>query len=153
MPPKKKQTAAAGKDRSKALELAMAQIEKDFGKGAIMRLGDDSRPPIQAISSGNIAINAALGIGGFPRGRVVEIYGPESSGKTTVALHAIAEAQRGGGIAAFVDAEHALDPEYARALGVDTDALLVSQPDTGEQALEIADMLIRSGAILSLIHI
>ncbi|CAI37280.1 recombinase A [Corynebacterium jeikeium] len=147
MPPKKKQTAAAGKDRSKALELAMAQIEKDFGKGAIMRLGDDTRPPIQAISSGNIAINAALGIGGFPRGRVVEIYGPESSGKTTVALHAIAEAQRAGGIAAFVDAEHALDPEYARALGVDTDALLVSQPDTGEQALEIADMLIRSGAI------
>ena len=125
----------------------MAQIEKDFGKGAIMRLGDDTRPPIQAISSGNIAINAALGIGGFPRGRVVEIYGPESSGKTTVALHAIAEAQRAGGIAAFVDAEHALDPEYARALGVDTDALLVSQPDTGEQALEIADMLIRSGAI------
>ena len=147
MPPKKNQTAAAGKDRSKALELAMAQIEKDFGKGAIMRLGDDTRPPIQAISSGNIAINAALGIGGFPRGRVVEIYGPESSGKTTVALHAIAEAQRAGGIAAFVDAEHALDPEYARALGVDTDALLVSQPDTGEQALEIADMLIRSGAI------
>ncbi|CAM2815611.1 recombinase RecA [Corynebacterium jeikeium] len=147
MPPKKKQTAAAGKDRSKALELAMAQIEKDFGKGAIMRLGDDTRPPIQAISSGSIAINAALGIGGFPRGRVVEIYGPESSGKTTVALHAIAEAQRAGGIAAFVDAEHALDPEYARALGVDTDALLVSQPDTGEQALEIADMLIRSGAI------
>ena len=148
MPPKKKQTAAAaGKDRSKALELAMAQIEKDFGKGAIMRLGDDTRPPIQAISAGNIAINAALGIGGFPRGRVVEIYGPESSGKTTVALHAIAEAQRDGGIAAFVDAEHALDPEYARALGVDTDALLVSQPDTGEQALEIADMLIRSGAI------
>ncbi|WP_408925618.1 recombinase RecA [Corynebacterium sp. YSMAA1_1_F7] len=147
MPPKKKQTAAGGKDRSKALELAMAQIEKDFGKGAIMRLGDDTRPPIQAISSGNIAINAALGIGGFPRGRVVEIYGPESSGKTTVALHAIAEAQRAGGIAAFVDAEHALDPEYARALGVDTDALLVSQPDTGEQALEIADMLIRSGAI------
>ncbi len=147
MPPKKKQTAAAGKDRSKALELAMAQIEKDFGKGAIMRLGDDTRPPIQAISSGNIAINAALGIGGFPRGRVVEIYGPESSGKTTVALHAIGEAQRAGGIAAFVDAEHALDPEYARALGVDTDALLVSQPDTGEQALEIADMLIRSGAI------
>lgn len=148
MPPKKKQTAAAaGKDRSKALELAMAQIEKDFGKGAIMRLGDDTRPPIQAISTGNIAINAALGIGGFPRGRVVEIYGPESSGKTTVALHAIAEAQRDGGIAAFVDAEHALDPEYARALGVDTDALLVSQPDTGEQALEIADMLIRSGAI------
>lgn len=147
MPPKKKSTAAAGNDRAKALDLAMAQIEKDFGKGAIMRLGDDNRPPISAISSGNIAINVALGIGGFPRGRVVEIYGPESSGKTTVALHAIAQAQKGGGIAAFIDAEHALDPEYARALGVDTDALLVSQPDTGEQALEIADMLIRSGAI------
>lgn len=147
MPPKKKSAAVAGGDRAKALDLAMAQIEKDFGKGAIMRLGDDERPPISAISSGNIAINVALGIGGFPRGRVVEIYGPESSGKTTVALHAIAEAQRGGGIAAFIDAEHALDPEYARALGVDTDSLLVSQPDTGEQALEIADMLIRSGAI------
>lgn len=147
MAPKKKATASAQKDRSKALDLAMAQIEKDFGKGAIMRLGDENRPPISAISSGNIAINVALGIGGFPRGRVVEIYGPESSGKTTVALHAIAEAQKDGGIAAFIDAEHALDPEYAKALGVDTDALLVSQPDTGEQALEIADMLVRSGAI------
>lgn len=147
MPPKKKSTGAPTGDRSKALDLAMAQIEKDFGKGAIMRLGDDKRPPISAIPSGNIAINVALGIGGFPRGRVVEIYGPESSGKTTVALHAIAQAQRGGGIAAFIDAEHALDPEYAKALGVDTDALLVSQPDTGEQALEIADMLVRSGAI------
>lgn len=147
MAPKKKATTAAQKDRSKALDLAMAQIEKDFGKGAIMRLGDENRPPISAIPSGNIAINVALGIGGFPRGRVVEIYGPESSGKTTVALHAIAEAQKGGGIAAFIDAEHALDPEYAKALGVDTDALLVSQPDTGEQALEIADMLVRSGAI------
>ena len=147
MAPKKKATTASQKDRSKALDLAMAQIEKDFGKGAIMRLGDENRPPISAIPSGNIAINVALGIGGFPRGRVVEIYGPESSGKTTVALHAIAEAQKGGGIAAFIDAEHALDPEYAKALGVDTDALLVSQPDTGEQALEIADMLVRSGAI------
>ncbi|ERJ45595.1 recombinase RecA [Corynebacterium pseudodiphtheriticum 090104] len=125
----------------------MAMIEKDYGKGAVMRLGDDDRPPIQAISSGNTAIDVALGIGGFPRGRVVEIYGPESSGKTTVTLHAIAEAQKAGGIAAFIDAEHALDPEYARLLGVDTDNLLVSQPDTGEQALEIADMLIRSGAI------
>src|SRR5699024_3380786 len=122
-------------------------IEKDFGKGAIMRLGDENRPPISAIPSGNIAINVALGIGGFPRGRVVEIYGPESSGKTTVALHAIAEAQKGGGIAACIDAEHALDAEYAKALGVDTDALFVSQPDTGEQALEIADMLVRAGAI------
>ncbi|AWT26032.1 MULTISPECIES: recombinase RecA [Corynebacterium] len=147
MAAKKKSPGGTGADRQKALDLAMAQIEKDFGKGAVMRLGDDERPPIQVISSGNIAINVALGIGGFPRGRIVEIYGPESSGKTTVALHAIAEAQRAGGIAAFIDAEHALDPEYARKLGVDTDNLLVSQPDTGEQALEIADMLVRSGAI------
>ncbi|MGO3363228.1 MAG: recombinase RecA [Corynebacterium sp.] len=150
MATKKKAAAGAGSaggDRQKALDLAMSQIEKDFGKGAVMRLGDDTRPPIQVIPSGNIAINVALGIGGFPRGRVVEIYGPESSGKTTVALHAIAEAQRGGGIAAFVDAEHALDPEYAKKLGVDTENLLVSQPDTGEQALEITDMLVRSGAI------
>ena len=144
---KKGNGSAAGGDRNKALDAAMAMIEKDFGKGAVMRLGDDDRPPIQAISSGNTAIDVALGIGGFPRGRVVEVYGPESSGKTTVALHAIAEAQRAGGIAAFIDAEHALDPEYARLLGVDTDNLLVSQPDTGEQALEIADMLVRSGAI------
>ena len=142
-----KTTKAAINDRQKALETALEQIEKDFGKGAVMRLGDDNRPPISAISSGNTAIDVALGIGGFPRGRIVEIYGPESSGKTTVALHAIASAQREGGIAAFIDAEHALDPEYARKLGVDTDALLVSQPDHGEQALEIADMLIRSGAI------
>ncbi|HZK31705.1 MAG TPA: recombinase RecA [Corynebacterium sp.] len=138
---------AAGGDRKKALDAAMAMIEKDYGKGAIMRLGDEQRPPIQVISSGNTAIDVALGIGGFPRGRVVEVYGPESSGKTTVALHAIASAQREGGIAAFIDAEHALDPEYAKNLGVDTDNLLVSQPDTGEQALEIADMLVRSGAI------
>ena len=144
---KKSQSKNAGDDKKKALDAAMAMIEKDYGKGAVMRLGDDNRPPIKAISSGNTAIDVALGIGGFPRGRVVEIYGPESSGKTTVALHAIAEAQKEGGIAAFVDAEHALDPEYARLLGVDTDNLLVSQPDTGEQALEIADMLVRSGAI------
>nr|WP_255549493.1 recombinase RecA [Corynebacterium sp. TAE3-ERU12] len=144
---KKTASASTGNDRIKALDVALANIEKDFGKGAVMRLGDEKRPPIGAISSGNIAVDVALGIGGFPRGRVVEIYGPESSGKTTVALHAIAEAQRAGGIAAFIDAEHALDPEYARKLGVDTDNLLVSQPDTGEQALEIADMLIRSGAI------
>ncbi|WP_288831479.1 recombinase RecA [uncultured Corynebacterium sp.] len=143
----KKKTAAAGGDRKNALDAALAMIEKDFGKGAIMRLGDENRPPIQSISSGNTAIDVALGIGGWPRGRVVEIYGPESSGKTTVALHAIASAQRAGGIAAFIDAEHALDPDYARKLGVDTDNLLVSQPDTGEQALEIADMLVRSGAI------
>lgn len=136
-----------GDNRQKALDAALALIEKDFGKGAVMRLGDDNRPPIQTISSGNTAIDIALGIGGFPRGRIVEVYGPESSGKTTVALHAIAQAQKAGGIAAFIDAEHALDPDYAGKLGVDTDALLVSQPDTGEQALEIADMLVRSGAI------
>ena len=150
MAPKKtatKATPAKGNDRQKALDAALALIEKDFGKGAVMRLGDENRPPIQTISSGNTAIDIALGIGGFPRGRIVEVYGPESSGKTTVALHAIAQAQKAGGIAAFIDAEHALDPDYARKLGVDTDALLVSQPDTGEQALEIADMLVRSGAI------
>ncbi|QDC14404.1 intein-containing recombinase RecA [Rhodococcus ruber] len=134
-------------DRDKALELALAQIDKSFGKGSVMRLGEESRQPIAVIPTGSIALDVALGIGGLPRGRVVEIYGPESSGKTTVALHAVANAQAAGGIAAFIDAEHALDPEYARKLGVDTDALLVSQPDTGEQALEIADMLIRSGAL------
>jgi recombination protein RecA len=137
----------AGPDRDKALDLALAQIDKQFGKGSVMRLGE--RPVIQTaiIPTGSIALDVALGIGGLPRGRVVEIYGPESSGKTTVALHAVASAQKAGGIAAFIDAEHALDPEYAKALGVDTDALLVSQPDTGEQALEIADMLVRSGAL------
>ncbi|MBO4272478.1 recombinase RecA [Microbispora triticiradicis] len=134
-------------DREKALETALAQIERQFGKGSVMRLGDDARAPIEVIPTGAIALDVALGIGGFPRGRIVEVYGPESSGKTTVALHAVANAQRGGGIAAFIDAEHALDPEYAKKLGVDVDALLVSQPDTGEQALEIADMLIRSGAV------
>ncbi|MFD0520544.1 recombinase RecA [Paractinoplanes durhamensis] len=137
----------AGPDRDKALDLALAQIDKQFGKGSVMRLGE--RPVVQTaiIPTGSIALDVALGVGGLPRGRVIEIYGPESSGKTTVALHAVANAQKNGGIAAFIDAEHALDPEYAKALGVDTDALLVSQPDTGEQALEIADMLIRSGAL------
>jgi len=139
--------APAAPDRDKALELALAQIDKQFGKGSVMRLGDENRPPIAVIPTGAIALDVALGIGGLPRGRVVEIYGPESSGKTTVALHAVANAQKAGGIAAFIDAEHALDPEYAKKLGVDTDALLVSQPDTGEQALEIADMLVRSGAL------
>ena len=137
----------AALDRAKSLDMALAQIDKQFGKGSVMRLGDEARVPIAVIPTGSIALDVALGIGGLPRGRVVEIYGPESSGKTTVALHAVANAQRAGGIAAFIDAEHALDPDYTKALGVDTDALLVSQPDTGEQALEIADMLIRSGAI------
>jgi recombination protein RecA len=142
-----KETLVAAPDRDKALEMALAQIDKNFGKGSVMRLGDDTRPPVAVIPTGSIALDVALGIGGLPRGRVVEIYGPESSGKTTVALHAVANAQALGGIAAFIDAEHALDPDYAKKLGVDTDALLVSQPDTGEQALEIADMLVRSGAI------
>ena len=132
----------------KALERAMKQIERDFGAGAVMRLGDvGSNMNLEVISSGSLALDLALGIGGFPRGRVIEIYGPESSGKTTVALHAIAQAQKQGGIAAFIDAEHALDPIYARHLGVDTQNLLISQPDTGEQALEICEMLVRSGAI------
>ncbi|MBC7290994.1 MAG: recombinase RecA [Actinotalea sp.] len=134
-------------DRAKALEAALGQIDRQFGKGSIMRLGDEGRAPVEVIPTGSIALDIALGIGGLPRGRIIEVYGPESSGKTTVALHAVANAQRAGGIAAFIDAEHALDPEYAKKLGVDTDALLVSQPDTGEQALEIMDMLIRSGAI------
>jgi recombination protein RecA len=137
----------AGFDRDKALDIAMTQIEKQFGKGSVMRLGERAATPMEVIPTGSIALDVALGIGGLPRGRVVEIYGPESSGKTTVALHAVAHAQAAGGVAAFIDAEHALDPDYARALGVDTDALLVSQPDTGEQALEIADMLVRSGAL------
>jgi recombination protein RecA len=139
--------APAAPDKDKALELALAQIDKNFGKGSVMRLGQEGRAPIEVIPTGSIALDVALGIGGLPRGRVVEVYGPESSGKTTVALHAVANAQRNGGIAAFIDAEHALDPDYAKALGVDTDGLLVSQPDTGEQALEIADMLVRSGAL------
>ena len=134
-------------DREKALAAALAQIEKQHGKGSVMRLGDEIRVPMEVIPTGSIALDVALGIGGLPRGRVVEIYGPESSGKTTVALHAIANAQALGGICAFIDAEHALDPDYAAKLGVDTDSLLVSQPDNGEQALEIADTLVRSGAI------
>lgn len=138
---------AAAKDRNKALEVALAQIDKQFGKGSVMRLGDDQHRKVEVIPTGSVALDVALGIGGLPRGRVIEVYGPESSGKTTVALHAVANAQKAGGIAGFIDAEHALDPEYAAKLGVDTDALIVSQPDTGEQALEIADMLIRSGAL------
>ena len=139
--------AAPAADRSKALDAALSQIDRAFGKGSVMRLGDDTRPPVEVIPTGSIALDVALGTGGLPRGRIIEVYGPESSGKTTVALHAVANAQKNGGIAAFIDAEHALDPEYAKKLGVDTDALLVSQPDTGEQALEIMDMLIRSGAL------
>src|SRR3978361_824684 len=138
---------AAAFDREKALDTALAQIEKQHGKGSVMRLGERPISQLEVIPTGSIALDIALGIGGLPRGRGIEVYGPESSGKTTVALHAVANAQAAGGIAAFIDAEHALDPEYARAIGVDTDALLVSQPDTGEQALEIADMLIRSGAL------
>ena len=137
----------ASADRDKSLDAALQQIDRQFGKGSVMRLGDEVRVPMEVIPTGSISLDIALGIGGLPRGRVVEIYGPESSGKTSLALHAIANAQRAGGIAAFIDAEHALDPEYAAKLGVDTDALLVSQPDTGEQALEITDMLIRSGAL------
>ena len=138
---------ASPAEREKALDTALAQIDRQFGKGSVMRLGSDDRAPVETIPTGSIALDAALGIGGLPRGRIVEIYGPESSGKTTLTLHSIANAQKNGGVAAFIDAEHALDPEYAKALGVDIDALLVSQPDTGEQALEIADMLVRSGAI------
>jgi recombination protein RecA len=134
-------------ERDKSLDMAITQIERQFGKGAIMRLGSDQVQPVAAISTGALALDLALGIGGVPRGRIVEIFGPESSGKTTLALHIIAEAQRNGGIAAFIDAEHALDPVYARALGVDIDELLISQPDTGEQALEITDLLIRSGSL------
>ncbi|MET0736061.1 MAG: recombinase RecA [Microbacterium sp.] len=134
-------------DREKALESALAQIDRQFGKGSVMRLGSDERAPVEVIPTGSIALDVALGVGGLPRGRIIEIYGPESSGKTTLTLHAIANVQKQGGIAAFIDAEHALDPDYAHKLGVDIDSLLVSQPDTGEQALEIADMLIRSGAI------
>ncbi|MDO5067396.1 MAG: recombinase RecA [Propionibacteriaceae bacterium] len=134
-------------DRAKALEAALAQIEKAHGKGSVMRLGEGSRLPVDVIPTGSVALDVALGIGGLPRGRIIEIYGPESSGKTTVALHAIANAQAEGGICAFIDAEHALDPDYAARLGVKTDELLVSQPDNGEQALEIADTLVRSGAL------
>jgi recombination protein RecA len=147
MAPNDRAGGTKGGDREKSLDTALAQIERQFGRGAVMRLGDDTRAPVEVIPTGSISLDAALGIGGLPRGRIVEIYGPESSGKTSLALHAVANAQKAGGIAAFIDAEHALDPDYAKKLGVDTDALLVSQPDTGEQALEIADMLVRSGAI------
>ena len=133
--------------KTKAIEMALTQIERQFGKGSIMKLGGDADSNIPVISSGSLAIDAALGIGGYPRGRIIEVYGPESGGKTTIALHAIAQAQMKGGIAAFIDAEHAMDPKYARNLGVDIKELLVSQPDSGEQALEIAEMLVRSGAI------
>lgn len=134
-------------ERKQALDMALRQIEKQFGKGSIMKLGDEQQQKIETIPSGSLALDVALGIGGYPKGRVVEIYGPESSGKTTFALHAIAEAQKQGGQAAFIDAEHALDPNYARNLGVNTDELLLSQPDTGEQALEITEALVRSGAV------
>ena len=134
-------------DKQKALDSALAQIERQFGKGSIMRLGEDSKQDIEASSTGSLGLDIALGIGGLPMGRIVEIYGPESSGKTTLTLHCIAEQQKRGGVCAFVDAEHALDPQYARKLGVDLDELLISQPDTGEQALEITDTLVRSGAV------
>ena len=139
--------SAMSNDREKALEMALAQIDKQYGKGSIMRMGEKTNMAIEAVPTGALALDVALGVGGLPRGRVVEIYGPESSGKSTLAMHVVAEAQRNGGICAYIDAEHAMDPVYARAIGVDIDQLLISQPDTGEQALEIADMLIRSGAL------
>ena len=143
----KKLQVSVAENKAKALESALEQIEKNYGKGAVMRLGENVHMNVDCVPTGSLALDAALGIGGLPRGRIVEIYGPESSGKTTLALHAVAEAQKLGGEAAFIDVEHALDPVYAKALGVDVDSLLVSQPDTGEQALEIAEALIRSGAL------
>lgn len=134
-------------NKSKALQAALSQIEKQFGKNTVMRLGDNTVQAVEAVSTGSLTLDIALGIGGLPKGRIIEIYGPESSGKTTMTLQAIAQCQKSGGTCAFIDAEHALDPQYARKLGVDIDNLLVSQPDNGEQALEIADMLVRSGAI------
>ena len=149
MAEKKKASAAASvdSDRKKALETAIAKIEKDYGKGTIMRLGEDITVNVEALSTGSLSLDLALGIGGVPRGRIIEIYGPEASGKTTLALHVVASAQKCGGEAAYIDVEHALEPAYARALGVDIDSLLISQPDTGEQALDIAESLVRSGAI------
>ena len=144
---KKTEATAERSERQKALDMALAQIEKQYGKGSVMRLGENIKMNVDAVPTGSMALDAALGIGGLPRGRIVEIYGPEASGKTTLALHAVAECQKKGGEAAFIDVEHALDPVYARALGVDVDSLLVSQPDTGEQALEIMEALIRSGAV------
>lgn len=143
----KEDQSVVNKEKLKALQLTLEKIEKSFGKGSIMRMGDKPVDDVPAISSGSIGLDIALGIGGFPRGRIIEIYGPESSGKTTLAIHAIAETQKLGGIAAIIDAEHAFDPYYARKLGVNTDELLISQPDHGEQALEITDSLIRSGAV------
>ncbi|MBQ9414894.1 MAG: recombinase RecA [Clostridia bacterium] len=143
----RKSSAVSSEDKKKALAIALQQIEENYGKGAVMRLGDHSAMTMESIFTGSIALDMALGIGGLPRGRIIEVYGPEASGKTTLALHAIAEAQKAGGEAAYIDVEHALDPVYARALGVDVDALLVSQPEAGEDALEIAETLIRSGAI------
>ncbi len=134
-------------ERDKALDMALAQVEKQYGKGAIMRMGEKATMNIESIPTGALSLDLALGIGGLPRGRVTEIYGPESSGKSTLAMHVVAEAQRNGGVCAYIDAEHAMDPVYAKAIGVDIDQLLISQPDTGEQALEIADMLVRSGAL------
>ncbi|MCI1636023.1 recombinase RecA [Bifidobacterium sp.] len=145
--PKKSSESDIQSRRQAALDTALAQVEKNFGKGSAMRLGDRPVQNVEVIPTGSLALDMALGIGGLPRGRIVEIYGPESSGKTTLTLHAVANAQKNGGVAAFIDAEHALDPEYARKLGVDTDSLIISQPDNGEQALEIADMLVRSGAL------
>ena len=139
--------APSGSDKKKALETAIAKIEKDYGKGTIMRLGDDISVNVEALSTGSLSLDLALGIGGIPKGRIVEIYGPEASGKTTLALHAVASAQKAGGDAAYIDVEHALEPAYARALGVDIDSLLISQPDTGEQALDITEALVRSGAV------
>lgn len=147
MASKVQKQSSAGLDKDKALEMAISQIERQFGKGSIMRMGENPRMAIESISTGALALDLALGVGGLPRGRIVEVFGPESSGKSTLALHVVAEAQRNGGICAYIDAEHALDPVYAKAIGVDIDALLISQPDNGEQALEIADALIRSGAL------
>src|ERR1700685_2816311 len=144
---KNKETVMATDDREKALDAALGQIEKQFGKGSIMRMGENLHMNIESIPTGALALDMALGIGGLPRGRIVELYGPESSGKSTLAMHVVAEAQRNGGVCAYIDAEHAMDPVYARAIGVNVDDLLISQPDTGEQALEIVDMLIRSGAL------
>ena len=141
------EAAAPASDKQKALETCMAQIERTYGKGSIMRLGENTGIVVEAIPTGSLSLDLALGIGGVPKGRIVEIYGPESSGKTTLALHIVAEAQKRGGEVAFIDAEHALDPGYARALGVDIDSMLISQPDTGEQGLEICEALVRSGAI------
>ena len=147
MPVKEEEKVAVSDERQKALKLAIDKIEKDFGKGSIMKLGDKPSVSVETIPTGALALDIALGVGGIPRGRIIEVYGPESSGKTTLAQHIVAECQKKGGIAAFVDAEHALDPEYARNLGVNIDELLISQPDTGEQALDITEELVRSGAV------